>query len=161
MRVGVKAFSVTVALALAMGAGGQARADGLDSDPFKDLIPGQRVSSQELEQLFGRGVNDRSSLSLQSTHSESASFLSETVESSTSSSFSSSFSSATTSIGGGPPAAGAATRTPGGQVGGQSRLYPPAPASSSPASRSFRSPSGNFLRGSSATRTTTHVGGRF
>jgi len=153
----VKAFSVTVALALAMGAGGQARADGLDSDPFKDLIPGQRVSSQELEQLLGRGVNDRGSLSVQSTHSESASFLSGTVESSTSSSFSS----ATTSIGGGPPAAGAATRTPGGQVGGQSRLHPPAPASSSPASRSFRSPSGNFLRGSSATRTTTHVGGRF
>jgi hypothetical protein len=155
MRVGVKAFSVTVALALALGVGGQARADGFDTDPFKDLIPGQRVSSQELEQLLGSGVNDRGSVITHSTHSESASSLSETVESSTSSSFSS----VTTSSGVGPPAAGAATRTPGGQVGGQTRLHPPAPASSSPASRSFRSPSGNFLRGSSSTRTTTHVGG--
>jgi hypothetical protein len=155
MTVGLRAFSMAVALAFAMAAGPPAGADGLDAELFQDLIPGQPVSPQELEELLGRGVNERGSVRLESTQSESASSYSETVESSRSSSITST----TTSIGSRSLVGGAATSSAGGRVGGQSRLQS-SPGASSPGSRSFRSPSGNLLRGPSV-RTTTQAGGRF
>jgi len=157
----MRAFLAIGSLALAMGATGPAVGDEVGSDPFEGLIPGERIPPDELEELLGRGVNDRGSLRVNSTQSESSSFFSETTESSRSSSYSSS------SSAGAASQAGAATYSAGGIVGGPSRISTsPGAASSSgvptvpSVSGDYRSPSGNVLRSPSVMRTTT-VGGRF
>ena len=89
---------------------------------FDGLIPGQALGPEALDDLFGRGVNDRGSVSFESTASESSSVLSEVVNSTTARTTQGQ----TASSGQGNSASGAARFSPGGTIGSR-RLLPGSP----------------------------------